>query len=167
MFAFLTSLSVSKKIDVEFSVKFTSSCPNSGQASYLIIDYDDTNLIPALLKNVTHVRVKPGKHHVEVTHPWCNFYPLNFEVNEEGQIKAQMNGTVYTKMPVPIKHPQMVDITNSFSLFSMGLQPMLLIGGAMFLFKKICSPEKIQQLQQNMQEQQRKLQEEQRKRKTE
>ena len=158
----LFALARSTKFEVEFSVKYSSACPLSSE-SYLIIDNGNLIVKPSR-RSSTYVRLHPGNHFIDVSHPWCKFPPVNLHLKNDGSFKAIVNDTTITEYPIKLKHYKMEE-ESPFSM--MGLNPTLvkiLIGVVvvMRLFRWFMSKpeiiEKIKKFQENMLAQQQELQ---------
>lgn len=158
MFWFCPLLIATKKFDVSFAIKYTSSCP-SENTSMLIIDHGKY-ATKGIFNTTVHVRLPPGKHVAAVSHGWCDFYKVQLDIDNNGKIKAVSNGTVLQEQPFKIYHPKMEDLTDPFAMMLKNPSSLLMIGGFFlfpFLTKKICNPAKMQEMQQKLMEQQKEL----------
>ena len=95
------------KVEAEFAVKYTASCPLSPE-SFMIID-NGAQIIKPSRKSQTYVRLHPGKHTIFITHPWCRFYTVSLDLGEDGSFEAVSNSTKTTKYPIKISHQQLED----------------------------------------------------------
>ena len=149
----------SKKIETEFDVKFTAACPSVAE-SQIVVDYGAEIVKPAL-RGSTYLRLHPGKHSIVVTHPWCNYYPVDFVLEEDGSFIAVVNGTTIHTYPVPIKAEKNIDKESLTYLIS----PSTMITMAVFFFGiKYCmgwlkSPENMERMKKYQEDIQRQLEE--------
>ena len=162
MFFLLIQNILTIKYDIELSIKYTASCPNSRE-SMLVINHGNKTIKP-VRNGITRVRLYSGYYHLEVSHPWCIFYPVELNIQENGHFTALTNLTQTSTFPISIKHLPNKDDDPIMMMFKSPM--MLLMGGIPLLFmfiKKTClTPEnllKIQEKQKQLIEEQKKLKE--------
>jgi len=162
MFWLLFSSAFSSKIETELAIKYTASCPNSRE-SMLVIDNGKDYFKP-VRNGITRIRLTPGYHKLEVSHPWCTFYPVDLTLYDDGKFSAVSNSTTQSSYPIAIKHLPNQDDDPIMMLFKS--PTLLLIGGIpllfMFLKKKFLTPEmmlKLQEKQKELAEQKKQLEE--------
>jgi hypothetical protein len=112
----LLFLRFSLEFEASFEVKYTPSCPGDSN-SYLIID-NGIRVIPPSLYGATFVSLEPGPHHIDVSHPWCTFYPVHLKLQEDGTFEAISNVTITDEFPVPIRHQRHADWPLLEAIFS-------------------------------------------------
>ena len=125
------------------------------------IRVDDTQFFRPAYRNSTYFRLKPGKHKIIVTHPWCFFYPIDMQIYQDGNFVAKVNQTKVTKYPIVVRNMKPKE------------DPLNIMNHWMFLgflgfgaFKLICNTgpvknfkEQIKQSSMQMLEEQKRLQE--------
>jgi hypothetical protein len=143
MLAIFCSFVLSSKLEVELAVKYSSACPGSTD-SHVIVDNRDFPVQPALYGS-TFVRLHPGKHILQVSHPWCSFPDVILELNEDGTFRASSNFSSTEKYPIVIRH---LDNSETDILSKLTNSPMmlflLLVPIAMFVCRQIVSSPKVQ-----------------------
>ncbi|KAH0795156.1 hypothetical protein GPJ56_000999 [Histomonas meleagridis] len=160
MLCLFATFIASKKIEAIFDIKFTASCPLSPEA-YMIVDKGE-QIIKPTRKGKTYVRLHPGKHTIDISHPWCKFYPVEFNGAQDGSFKAITNSTAISKYPITVRHMPLEDddplsmmLKNKWML----LAPLILIG-FQFLKRYMSKPEvmaKVQEMQENLRRQQEEM----------
>jgi hypothetical protein len=90
-------------------VKFSSSCPATHE-SYLVIDNGAQLIRPPLFGKV-YVWLDPGTHLIDVSHPWCHFFPVHLKLDSDGTFDAVSNSSVIQEFPIIIRHYQKPEIT--------------------------------------------------------
>ena len=162
MFWFCPLLITTKKFDVSFAIKYTSSCPCEN-TSMLIIDHGKYST-KGIFNSTVHVRLPPGKHVAAVSHGWCDFYKVQLDIDDNGKIKAVSNGTTLNEQPFKIYHPKMEDLTDPIAMMLNNPSTLLIMGGFILfpiITKKLCNPAKLKQIQDNIIKQQQELMKEQ------
>ncbi|KAK8885258.1 hypothetical protein M9Y10_040703 [Tritrichomonas musculus] len=163
MLFFLYLHFIAPKVEVTFSVKYTAACPIVKE-SFMIID-EGKDIIKPPRYGKTYYRFKPGKHFVEISHPWCTFYNVSIEVHPNGRYVASTHNLTLRNEEIPIRHLKNIDTTDIFqmlgpSVFVIGG----IIFGVVFCCKKMMNNP---QVQEEMRRQQEKLLEQQKAQKEE
>jgi hypothetical protein len=155
----LVLLVSSLKIEAQFAVKYSSSCPGSHE-SFMIID-NGAQVLRAPLFGPAYVWLEPGTHSVDVSHPWCTFYDVDFTMEDDGAFVAVSNLTTTDRYPVNIRHMANVDRESMFGMKSskwMVIAVAVLI--VMQVIKRLLTTQKVHDWIKNIQEEMRKAQEE-------
>jgi hypothetical protein len=116
MFLLLVNLALSVSFEASFEVKYTPSCPGDAN-SYLIVD-NGIRVLPPSIYGPTFLDLEPGPHLIDVSHPWCTFFPVHFKLQDDGSFEAISNVSINDEYPVPIRHMYHSDHPFIEALFS-------------------------------------------------
>lgn len=154
---------ISPKVEIPFIVKYDAACPIVKE-SFMIIDGGKEFLKPPRYGK-TYARFRPGKHFIQISHPWCTFYNVSLEIRQNGKFVAQTNNLTLHSQEIPIRHIKNIDTTDIFQMLGPSV---FLIGGIVFAVVTCCkrmmnNPEvqaEMRRQQEAMQQQQKQRMEE-------
>ena len=123
MFWALSALALARQFEVAIDVRFSSSCTDVPDA--MIAVNGRVTAKPAL-KGATYLRLEPGKHSIEVMHPWCTFETVQLSLNDDGSFRANVNGTLVTEAPIKVRHGK---LQSEWDMVTGMLSPQMVIMG--------------------------------------
>lgn len=118
---------ISAKIEIPFAVKYDAACPIVKE-SFMIIDGGKEILKPPRYGK-TYARFKPGKHFIQISHPWCTFYNVSLEVRPNGKYVGQTHNLTIRSQEIQIRHIKNIDTTDIFQVLGPSA---FVIGGIVF-----------------------------------
>jgi hypothetical protein len=111
--------------------------------------------------------LEPGTHRIDVSHPWCNFFPVVLKLKSDGSFEAESNSSSTREFPIAIKHMANTDSDIFANLLGSKwvLAVILVPIGVQFLKKYLASPELLEKMKQKQAQLRAEVEQERRQRK--